>query len=290
MNIARHVKHLLVAASAAALLAGPLTTTATAADGPAPLYNSAQENFVNGNDAAGLADLRSLLDGTPDDAQALALQGIWSDYTGDLLTREAAFNRLAAIDPGMAQGARNLIGAIGAAVGTLPNPLPALVGPQTGIVVLGYGLLPDGSLRPELVNRLTAAWLQAIAAPMSPIVVTGGNPQNGVPEAAAMAGWLIGHGIPASRVLVEDRANSTVQNALFSSQMLRDAGATSAVVVTSPNHIRRAVADFIVAGTRVVGAMTSLDQLVSQLPPPSKTAQRGIYLDATRTFLLPSAR
>jgi hypothetical protein len=36
--------------------------------------------------------------------------------------------------------------------------------------------------------------------------------------------------------------------------------------------------------------MTSLDQLVSQLPPPSKTAQRGIYLDATRTFLLPSAR
>jgi len=284
------VKHLLVAASAAALLVGPVTATATAADGPAPLYNSAQTNFVNGNDAAGLADLRELLDQAPDDAQALALQGIWSDYTGDLLTREAAFNRLAAIDPGMAQGARNLIGAIGAAVGTLPNPLPALVGPQTGIVVLGYGLLPDGSLRPELVNRLTAAWLQAIAAPMSPIVVTGGNPQNGVPEAAAMAGWLIGHGIPASRVLVEDRATSTVQNALFSTRMLQDAGATSAVVVTSPNHIRRAVADFIVAGTRVVGAMTSLDQLVSQLPPPSKAAQRGIYLDATRTFLLPSAR
>ncbi|NKY86650.1 YdcF family protein [Nocardia veterana] len=290
MNIARRVKHLLVAASAAALLVGPVTATATAADGPAPLYNSAQTNFVNGNDAAGLADLRALLDQAPDDAQALALQGIWSDYTGDLITRETAFNRLAAIDPEMAQGARNLIGAIGAAVGTLPNPLPALIGPQTGIVVLGYGLLPDGSMRPELVNRLTAAWLQAIAAPFSPIVVTGGNPQNGVPEAAAMAGWLIGHGIPATRVLVEDRATSTVQNALFASRMLRDAGATSAVVVTSPNHIRRAVADFIVAGTRVVGATTSLDQLVSQLPPPSKAAQRGIYLDATRTFLLPASR
>ncbi|WP_040719687.1 YdcF family protein [Nocardia veterana] len=284
------MKHLLVAASAAALLVGPVTATATAADGPAPLYNSAQTNFVNGNDAAGLADLRALLDQAPDDAQALALQGIWSDYTGDLITRETAFNRLAAIDPEMAQGARNLIGAIGAAVGTLPNPLPALIGPQTGIVVLGYGLLPDGSMRPELVNRLTAAWLQAIAAPFSPIVVTGGNPQNGVPEAAAMAGWLIGHGIPATRVLVEDRATSTVQNALFASRMLRDAGATSAVVVTSPNHIRRAVADFIVAGTRVVGATTSLDQLVSQLPPPSKAAQRGIYLDATRTFLLPASR
>ncbi|AHH18060.1 hypothetical protein NONO_c32730 [Nocardia nova SH22a] len=282
--------HLVVAATAAALIAGPLTSTATAAEGPAPLYNSAQSNFVNGNDAAGLSDLRALLDNTPDDAQALALQGIWSDYTGDLVTREAAFNRLAAIDPEMAQGARGLIGAIGAAVGTLPNPLPAIAGPQTGIVVLGYGLLPDGSMRPELVSRLTAAWMQALAAPMSPIVVTGGNPQNGVPEAAAMAGWLIGHGIPASRVLVEDRANSTVQNALFGSQMLRDAGATSAIVVSSPNHIRRAVADFIVAGTRVVGATTSLDQIISQLPPPSKAAQRGIYLDATRTFLLPASR
>nr|WP_232236202.1 YdcF family protein [Nocardia sp. BMG51109] len=264
-------------------------TTATAADGPA-LYNSAQSNFSNGNEAAGLGDLRQLLDDTPDDGQALALQAIWSDYAGDLVTREAALNRLGAIDGGMAQGTRNLLGAVTAAVGTLPNPLPALVGPQTGIAVLGYGLLPDGSLRPELVDRLTAAWLQAIAAPASPIVVTGGNPQNGVPEAVAMAGWLIGHGIPANRVLVEDRAGSTVQNALFSTRMLRDAGATSTVVVTSPNHIRRAVADFMVAGLPVVGAMTSTDQLVSQLPPPNRAAQRGIYLDATRTFLLPTSR
>ncbi|MBO0855035.1 MAG: YdcF family protein [Nocardia sp.] len=281
---------MFVAATAAALLTGSAAATATAANGPAPLYNSAQSHFVGGDAAAGLADLHNLLAKAPDDAQALALQGIWSDYTGDVAAREAAFNRLAAVNPGMAQGARNLIGAIGAAVGTLPNPVPALAGPQTGIVVLGYGLLPDGSMRPELVNRLTAAWLQSIAAPMSPIVVTGGNPQNGVPEANAMASWLIGHGVPAGRVHVENRANSTVQNALFSSQMLRDAGATSAILVTSPNHIRRSVADFIVAGTRVVGATTSLDDIITQLPPPSKQDQLGIYLDATRTFLLPATR
>ncbi|WP_167355147.1 YdcF family protein, partial [Nocardia ignorata] len=173
---------------------------------------------------------------------------------------------------------------------TLPNPLPSLIGPQTGIVALGYGLLPDGALRPELENRLTAAWLQAIAAPFSPVVVTGGNPQNGISEAEAMRRWLIGRGLPADRIHVEDRAGSTVQNALFSTKLLRDLGANSAVVVTSPNHIRRAVADFIVAGTNVVGAMTSLEQLVSQLPPPDRGAQRGIYLDATRTFELDSSR
>ncbi|WP_460696843.1 YdcF family protein [Nocardia thraciensis] len=290
MKIARRFGYLAASSAVALMLAGPAAVTATAAEGPAPLYNSAQSNFLNGNDPAGLADLRQLLDDTPDDAQALALQAVWSDYVGDLVGREAALNRLGGIDGAMANGTRNLLGAIGAAVGTLPNPLPALIGPQTGIVVLGYGLLPDGSLRPELVNRLQAAWLQAIAAPGSRIVVTGGNPQNGVPESVAMAGWLIGHGIPADRVLVEDRAGSTVQNALFSTRMLRDNGLTSAVVVTSPNHIRRAVADFIVAGIPVVGAMTSTDQLVSQLPPPNKAAQRGIYLDATRTFLLPSTR
>ncbi|BEK96317.1 YdcF family protein [Nocardia seriolae] len=286
MQIARRFPTLLAAAAAALTILG----TGTAHADPGALYNSAQDNFTDGNEAAGLADLRQLLSESPDDAQALSLQAIWSDYTGDLITRAMAVNRLNGIDAKLAAGTRNLFGAIGAAVGTLPNPIPAIAGPQTGIAVLGYGLLPDGSMRPELVNRLQAAWLQAIASPMSPILVTGGNPQNGITEAAAMQGWLIGHGIPASRILADHRAGSTVQNALFGVQMLRDAGATSTIVVTSPNHIRRAVADFIVAGIPVVGATTSLEQLVSQLPPPARSNQRGIYLDASRTLRLPAER
>ncbi|MCM6772266.1 YdcF family protein [Nocardia sp. CDC159] len=289
MKIARQVKYLVAASSAALALAGPLAPNA-AAESLAPLYNAAQTNFLDGNESAGLAALGRLLVQDPTDTQALALQAIWSDYTGDVITREVALTRLGGLDARMAEGTRTVLGAIAAAVGTLPNPLPALIGPHTGIVVLGYGLLPDGTMRPELVGRLTAAWVQAIAAPWAPVVVTGGNPQGGVSEAAAMAGWLIGHGIPAERIHVEERANSTVQNALFGTRMLRAAGADSAVVVTSPNHIRRAVADFIVAGTRVVGATTSLDQIITQLPPPNRAAQRGIYLDATRTFLLPAAR
>lgn len=254
------------------------------------LYNSAQRHFTNGNDDAGRADLRALIGADPTDAEALALQAIWSHYANDVVGLGEAMARLTAVDAGRAAATNGVINAIGAAVGTLPNPLPALVGPQTGIVVLGYGLLPDGALRPELVNRLTAAWLQAMVSPFSPVIVTGGNPQNGITEAEAMRNWLVGHGLPPIRVNVENRAGSTVQNALFSSRMLRDLGATSAVVVTSPNHIRRAVADFIVAGTPVVGATTSLEQLGSQLPPPGRPAQRGIYLDATRTFQLATSR
>ncbi|WP_157117261.1 YdcF family protein [Nocardia vaccinii] len=285
MKIARRVTYLLTATSALLLTAGSVSGIAAADNIPAPLYSSAQAEFVSGHDRAGLRDLGRMVAAAPDNPQALALQAIWADYAGDLITREAAFNRLNAVDPAMAAGARGVLGAIGAGVGTLPNPLPAMIGPQTALVVLGYGLLPNGAMRPELVNRLQAAWLQAVAAPSSTIVVTGGAPQNGVPEAAAMAGWLIGHGIPASRILVEDRSDSTVQNALFSTRIMRDRGIGSAVVITSPNHIRRAVTDFIVAGTRVVGAMTSPNEIISQLVPPSKAAQRGIYLDATHTFL-----
>ncbi|MFF2084372.1 YdcF family protein [Nocardia sp. NPDC058176] len=291
MKISRHWKQL----AAAVVTVGALTTTAVGpavAGGPdvVALYNSAQHHFTNGNDDAGRADLRTLIAAEPHDAEALSLQAIWSHYAGDAGAVHDAMHRLGAVDPGMAAGTAHVLHAVTAAAATLPNPLPALVGPQTGIVVLGYGLLPDGTPRPELENRLTAAWLQAIAAPFSPVVVTGGNPSNGVTEAEAMRRWLVDRGLPNERIHVEDRAGSTVQNALFSTRLLRDLGATSAVVVTSPNHIRRAVADFIVAGTAVVGATTSLDELVSQLPPPSRSAQRGIYLDATRTFQLATSR
>lgn len=290
MKISRHWKLSVVTAFAAATITALTGAPAIAAPSTDALYNSAQRAFTDGDDASGRAELRELIAADPADAEALALQAIWSNYANDLPAMADSIARLTAVNPEMAQGTTNVLGAITAAISTLPNPLPALVGPQTGIVVLGYGLLPDGTLRPELVNRLTAAWLQAVASPFSPIIVTGGNPQNGISEAEAMRAWLISKGLPTSRINVESRAGSTVQNALFSTKMLRDVGADSAVLVTSPNHIRRAVADFIVAGTRVVGATTSLDQLVSQLPPPARQAQRGIYLDATRTFQLATSR
>ncbi|MFI5719414.1 YdcF family protein [Nocardia sp. NPDC051750] len=289
MHIRRGLQYLVAISIAASVsLAGsPAQATTPETDA---LYNSAQRHFTEGDSAAGRADLRELIARDPADAQALSLQAIWSNYDNDIPIRDDAMGRLRVVDPAMAAGTDGVFQAINRGVATLPNPLPALVGPQTGIVVFGYGLLPDGTPRPELVDRLQAAWLQAIASPLSPIVVSGNNPANGITEAQAMRNWLVGRGIPASRIYVENRAGSTVDNALFSAEILRTVGATSVVAVTSPNHIRRAVTDLYIAGIPVVGATTSLDQLVSQLPPPSRPAQYNIYLDATRTFRLPVSR
>ncbi len=114
----------------------------------------------------------------------------------------------------------------------------------TNIVVLGAGLFPDGTMRPVLVSRLQAALQVARRYPLSPIIVSGGVPKNGITEAGAMRAWLIANGIPWFRITEENTSRSTVENARNTNGILAGRGATSAVVVTSPDHLQRAMVDF----------------------------------------------
>lgn len=134
--------------------------------------------------------------------------------------------------------------------------LPALFNPDTAIVVLGYGLLPDGSMRPELMARLYSGYVSALLSPAAPIIVTGGNPQNGVTEAQAMADWLIARGVDPARIHTETKANSTVQNAAFSAQLMNAIGVHAAILITSDDHIARALNNFQAAGISVVATLT----------------------------------
>ncbi|GAB4587557.1 YdcF family protein [Nocardia sp. IFM 10818] len=134
--------------------------------------------------------------------------------------------------------------------------LPALFSPKTAIVVLGYGLEDDGEMRPELVNRLYAGYVSALLSPAAPVIVTGGNPVNGITEAQAMADWLIERGIEAHRIFTETQANSTVQNAAFSAQLMAAIGTHTAILITSADHIARALSNFHAAGISVVATMT----------------------------------
>ncbi|MFE7743884.1 YdcF family protein [Nocardia sp. NPDC057455] len=138
----------------------------------------------------------------------------------------------------------------------VPAPTPTVRGPVTAIIVLGYGLLPDGGMRLELIDRLHAGYVQALLAPFSPIIVTGGNACNGVTEARAMADWLIARGIPNARINLEPEADTTAQNAVRSATIMRAIGARDAVVITSADHMDRAVGTFHDAGVDVVGTVT----------------------------------
>ncbi|SEM21931.1 YdcF family protein [Rhodococcus maanshanensis] len=117
----------------------------------------------------------------------------------------------------------------------------------TNIVALGAGLFPNGTMRPVLESRMQATLQVAHRYPLSPIIVSGGVPQNGITESRAMRDWLIGHGIPAFRITEEYTSRSTVENARNTNAILAQRRATSAVVVTSPDHLQRAMVDFRVA-------------------------------------------
>ncbi|MFD3742932.1 YdcF family protein [Nocardia sp. NPDC058633] len=134
--------------------------------------------------------------------------------------------------------------------------LPGIYGPETAVVVLGYGLTPEGTMREELVRRLRAGLAQAVFAPWSPIIVTGGNPRAGLSEADVMADWLVAAGVDESRVLRESEADSTVANARNTATMLAERDLSSVVLVTSEDHIARARGAFADAGVLVVGDLT----------------------------------
>lgn len=114
----------------------------------------------------------------------------------------------------------------------------------TDIVILGAGLFPDGGIRPVLDERLRAGYRLATEYPTARIIVSGGVPQNGRTEAHAMGEWLRGAGIAPHRITEENDSGSTVQNAQFTDRILRERGTTGAVVVTTGDHVQRAVLNF----------------------------------------------
>ncbi|MBQ7057677.1 MAG: YdcF family protein [Firmicutes bacterium] len=122
----------------------------------------------------------------------------------------------------------------------LPDGLPDT--DELCIVVLGFQLNPDGSMREELVERLTVALGSAEKYPRSYIVCTGGGTaaeNESASEAGEMAKWLIGHGIEKGRVIVEDHSITTAQNAIFTYDILTSLypSVKKLAIVSSDYHI-----------------------------------------------------
>jgi uncharacterized SAM-binding protein YcdF (DUF218 family) len=127
------------------------------------------------------------------------------------------------------------------------------------IVILGYGLNPNGTMRTILRRRVLTGLAVAQFFPQAPVIVTGGNPQNGNTEAGQMRKMLLLLGFPDNRIIVEDRANSTVQNAQFSVPLAKQAGASGIILVTSTTHQGRADGDFVDAGANLLATVSYPD-------------------------------
>lgn len=109
-------------------------------------------------------------------------------------------------------------------------------------VVLGFRL-EDGEMTEELEERCDAAAACARSFPDAILVCTGGatgeNNPDGHTEAGEMKKYLCLHcGIDATRILTEENAMTTLENARNTMGMLIQAGVESITIVTSDYHQR----------------------------------------------------
>lgn len=122
----------------------------------------------------------------------------------------------------------------------LPDGLPQTE--ELCIVVLGFQLNRDGTMKDELINRLTVAKNSADKYPKAYIVCTGGGTaadNKAATEAGEMAKWLIEQGVAKERVIVENNSITTAQNAIFTYDILvsRYPSVKKLAIVSSDYHI-----------------------------------------------------
>lgn len=146
--------------------------------------------------------------------------------------------------------------------GTLENRFPAWSpsgAPLSGIIVLGGAIDPDASAERgepvigQSVQRLTVLRKLARELPALPIVYSGGNGSlaGGPSEADVALTVLQDLGIPRERIVLERQSRNTAENATFSAELLKPQPGQHWLLVTSAQHMPRAVGCFRRAGFNV---------------------------------------
>lgn len=129
-------------------------------------------------------------------------------------------------------------------------------GSPHGIVVLGGAVSPDVSAARneialnEAAERMTATAKLAREHPNARIVFTGGSGRlfGGATEADFVTDLFESFGIPRDRITLENRARNTVENAVFTKELVQPKPAERWLLVTSAHHMPRSVGIFRKAG------------------------------------------
>ena len=108
------------------------------------------------------------------------------------------------------------------------------------ILVLGNPANADGSIASIARSRVLEAIRQYHAGVAPRLLMTGGAVENRFVESQVMSRFARSEGVPDSAVFVEGEARNTIQNAYYSYKIMQAHGWSSALVVSSPSHLRRA--------------------------------------------------
>ena len=108
------------------------------------------------------------------------------------------------------------------------------------ILVLGNPARNDGSIGLLAKSRVLEGIRQYRAGVAPRLLLSGGAVANQFVEAQVMLQFAESQGVPASALLAEGQSRNTIQNAYYSYKIMQAHGWTSALVVSSPTHLRRA--------------------------------------------------
>lgn len=120
-------------------------------------------------------------------------------------------------------------------------------------VVLGSKADPDGTPSPRLAARLDRALELYRGGWTRMILVSGGTGREGVPEGGVMKRYLVGKGVPASAVIVDNQGVDTRATARNAAAVMKARDLHTAIVVSQYFHIPRTRLAFRQAGVVGVG-------------------------------------
>ena len=121
-------------------------------------------------------------------------------------------------------------------------------------VVLGSKVEPDGRPSARLAARLDTAADLFRRGLARVVIVSGATGAEGFDEAAVMATYLAGHGVPSASILPDHGGANTMATARNSAAIMTERGLHTAIVVSQYFHITRARLALKKAGVDVVGA------------------------------------
>ena len=140
-------------------------------------------------------------------------------------------------------------------------PQPDLPPRIDGIILLGgavnVGLtVANGQVAlNDMAERITESLALALRYRDAAVLISGGDasliPQ-GFTEAAATRSLLVADGLDARRILIDDRSRNTYENAVYSKAVANPQPGQNWILVTSANHMPRAVGCFRHVGFEVI--------------------------------------
>ncbi len=136
--------------------------------------------------------------------------------------------------------------------------------PIDGIIVLGgsydtvsHSYVSTIYLR-EDTEPMAAVPALAKQYPQAAIIISGGTDPSvpGPSEASIIKDYFVSFGIPASRISIEEKSQTTAENARLTAEMIHPKPGSRWLLVTSAYHVPRAVGAFRTAGFNVIGCPT----------------------------------